>query len=209
MEKELIIIGSGGFAKEVFTIIVDCGRLNSFIGFFEPDKVLENRFSPKTLGFPCYGYSQIDTKIHKAIIAVGDPVTREKIVNELPTDLEYLTLFHPKANISEWVEIAEGAIICAGTILTVDINLGKHAHLNLNTTIGHDCEIGNYFTTAPNVNVSGNCKIGNHVYLGTASCIKQGITIVDNVVVGMGAVVTKDILEPGIYIGNPLKKLEK
>jgi sugar O-acyltransferase (sialic acid O-acetyltransferase NeuD family) len=209
MGKEIIIIGSGGFAKEVFTIIVDKGLLESFIGYFEPDKVLENKSNVKILGFPCLGYSQIDSKKHKAIIAVGDPNTREKIVNELPNDLEYFSLFHPRTNISEWVEVATGAIICAGTILTVDIKLGEHAHLNLNTTIGHDCEIGKYFTTAPNVNISGNCKIGNHVYLGTSSCIKQGITIVDDVIVGMGAVVTKDILEPGVYIGNPLKRLEK
>ena len=49
-------------------------------------------------------------------------------------------------------------------------------------------------------------KIGNHVSIGTNATILP-VTITDNVVIGAGAVVTKNITEPGVYAGNPAKKL--
>jgi len=51
-------------------------------------------------------------------------------------------------------------------------------------------------------------KIGNNVSIGTNSTILP-VTIADNVVIGAGSVVTKDITKPGIYAGNPCKKLRK
>jgi UDP-3-O-[3-hydroxymyristoyl] glucosamine N-acyltransferase len=73
--------------------------------------------------------------------------------------------------------------------------------------VGHDCVIGDFFTASPGVNISGNCTIGNQVYIGTNASLKQGITICDDVIIGMGSVVVKDIIEPGVYIGNPISKL--
>ena len=65
------------------------------------------------------------------------------------------------------------------------------------------------FTPNSTMNISGNCNIGNNVYIGTGASIKQGVSIASNTTIGMGAVVVKDILEEGTYIGNPAKKLEK
>lgn len=93
--------------------------------------------------------------------------------------------------------------------MTCNIEIGQQAHINLNTTIGHDCIIGNYFTTAPSANISGNCHFGNRVYFGTNSCVRQGVNIYDDVTIGMGGVVVKDIQSSGVYIGNPLKQLQK
>ena len=49
-------------------------------------------------------------------------------------------------------------------------------------------------------------EIGNNVSIGTNATILP-VKIVDNVVIGAGSVVTKDILLPGTYAGNPAKKL--
>ena len=49
--------------------------------------------------------------------------------------------------------------------------------------------------------------IGNHVSIGTNATILP-VNICDNVVIGAGSVVTKDIAEPGIYAGNPAKKMK-
>jgi sugar O-acyltransferase (sialic acid O-acetyltransferase NeuD family) len=138
---------------------------------------------------------------------VGDPLVRKKIVESLPEETVYASIIHPRAVLSEWVEVGAGSIITAGTIVTCQVHLGQHTHLNLHTTVGHDCSFGDYFTTAPGVNVSGNCQFGNGVYIGTNACVREGIKIIDNVTVGMGAVVVKDITDSGVYIGNPCKKL--
>ena len=51
-------------------------------------------------------------------------------------------------------------------------------------------------------------KIGNNVLIGTNATILP-VKICDNVVIGAGSVVTKDILVPGIYAGNPAKLINK
>lgn len=210
MEKKILIAGTGGFSKEVLCLISDMGLYEDVDAFIEPDFIYDKgNFNELILGKQVLPYSKVNKSKHSVSMAIGDSIIRKRILTQLPEDIDYITLIHPNAIISQWVNIGKGAIICAGSILTCDISLGIHAQLNLNTTIGHDCVIGDFFTTAPNVNISGNCEIGNHVYFGTASCIKQGLKIVDNVTIGMGAVVTKDINEPGIYIGNPARKLIK
>jgi len=208
--KKIVIAGSGGFAKEVLTIIQDLGRIEDFEGFIEPDNFIEKaKKNAKIMGFPVLKYSQISANSHEIYIGVGNSDIREKIYSYFGENYNFPTLIHPTAQISPWVKIGKGAIICAGSILTCDIKIGIFCQLNLNTTIGHDCVIGNYFTTAPNSNISGDCTFKEHVYFGTSSAVKQGIKICNRVTIGMGAIVTKNITEKGIYIGNPAKPLIK
>ena len=91
--------------------------------------------------------------------------------------------------------------------LTTNIKLGKHSHLNLQTTIGHDCNIGDFFTTAPGAKISGNCKIGDRVYIGTNSSTREKITICNDVTLGLNSGVIKNISDPGIYVGTPAIKV--
>ena len=51
-------------------------------------------------------------------------------------------------------------------------------------------------------------KVGNEVSIGTNTTILP-VTICDRVVIGAGAVVTKDVTEPGIYVGNPARLLRR
>ena len=208
--KKILIAGTGGFAKEVLCLIDDLGLLDNVEAFIEPDFIFENYSKPLNIhGIPVKPYSFLEPKKHLVTVAIGESKVREKIVTEqLPIYTKYITLIHPTAIISKWNQIGEGAIICAGTIITCDVTIGRFAHLNLQTTIGHDCVIGDYFTTAPNVNISGNCSIDKHVYFGTASVIKQGLSVAKHTTIGMGAIVTKDIREESqIWVGNPAKIL--
>jgi UDP-3-O-[3-hydroxymyristoyl] glucosamine N-acyltransferase len=110
---------------------------------------------------------------------------------------------------SNSVSIGRGSIICANCILTCDIDLGDFAQLNLATTIGHDTKAGAFFTTAPGVHISGKVLAGERVYFGTNASAIEDLSICNDVVVGAGACVAKNITEPGIYVGIPAKKLEK
>ena len=107
---------------------------------------------------------------------------------------------------SDDVEIGDGSFIGAYSILTTNIKLGKHSLLNRACHIGHDCKIGDFLSMMPGSIISGNVSIGNNVFLGTNSSVKEQTTICDNVVIGMGGVVVKDILESGTYTGVPIEK---
>ena len=195
------IIGAGGFGREVYWSLNPIER-NKTVFFV--DDIYWDGSDDKILPL-----SSFKTDKYEVIVAIGDPSDRKRIIDRLPKSTKFFTHVHPSVQIlGDDVEIGEGSIICAGSILTTNIKLGKHTHLNLHTTIGHDCTIGDYFTTAPGVKVSGNCVIGDLVYLGTNASIKEKITISNSVTIGLNAGVVKDIHEPGTYVGIPAKKIK-
>ena len=195
------IIGAGGFGREVYWSLNQIERNNTV--FFVDDIYWDNT-DEKILPL-----SLFEPDKYEVVVAIADSKDRERIVNGLPKSTKYFTHIHPSAQIhGEDVIIGEGSIICAGTIITTNVKIGKHAHLNLITTIGHDCVIGDYFTTAPKVQISGNEIIGSRVYFGSGSCVKQKIHICDDVTIGMNAAVVKNIEEPGTYVGVPSKKIK-
>lgn len=193
------LIGAGGFADEIKA------QMNEFdmICFVDDFYYKENNKNILPL-------SEFNPTEYEVLVAVGDSFLRKELIGRLPKETKYFTFIHKSAQIlGNDVEIGEGSIICAGTIITTNCVLGKHTHLNLQTTIGHDCRIGNYFTTAPGVKISGNNEIGECVYIGTNASTKQKLKISDNVIVGMNAAVVKDIFESGTYVGVPAKKINK
>lgn len=210
MHSKIGIIGTGGFAREVLCLINDLGRMKDVVYFLEKEEEWEKNWkNKKIMGIPVKPMSDflsLENPTIKIVVGIGIPRIRRTVVRKLPATTRYETLIHPSAIISPWVEIGEGSIICGGCILTCNIKLGQQVHLNLHTTVGHDCVIGSYVTTAPGTNISGTCTIGDSVYFGTSSATKQGISIIENTVIGMGAMVTKNIEEQGTYVGIPAKK---
>ena len=208
-EKRFCIIGAGGFARETLVYLLDKMQAEGIpadgnIVFLEP---LETKVAEKINGFPVLKINPLNFNDYYFIAAIGNPEIRKKVINDLPKSINFFSIIHPSVKLNAGVQIGNGSIVAPGCYLTCDIEIGKHSHLNLKTTIGHDCKAGHYFTTAPATNISGNCTIGNQVYLGTNSCIRQKIKICDDVIIGMGSVVIEDILESGTYAGNPCKRI--
>ena len=190
MNNELAIIGHGGFAKEI-----ECwARKSYFCTFYVEDEYAGRGALP---------LSSFDPSKSRAVMAIGDPSTRRRIVDSMPKETRWQTLIHPTATILDpaTVLIMKGCVICAGAVITTDVIIGEHTHVNLNSTIGHNSRIGRYNTISPAVNISGNVITGSYVYLGTNSAIKEKLSITSNVTIGMGAVVIGDVKQFGTYVG--------
>lgn len=196
------LIGKGGFVKEILSDINKHIISNTFI-LSDLDGTLQKQINLN------------DDNI-KYLNCIGNPFNREILYNNLKLNnfndknyiKNYISLKSILLNESN-IKIGLNSIICAGSILTNNIIIGKYTHINLNCTIGHDVKIGDFVTCSPGVNISGNCIIGNNVLIGSNTCIKENITIGNNIIIGMGSVVTKNILDTGTYIGNPCKKMIK
>lgn len=186
----LAIIGYGGFAKEVKAWAQDMFTCSFYV-------------SDEFAGRGALPLSKFNPADKKAVVAIGDPATRRRIVDSLPNETKFQTLIHPTAQIIDPANtlIMEGCIICANTILTHDIIVSEHTHINISSTIGHNSRIGRYNTISPGVNISGNVTTGSYVYLGTNSAIKEKVTITGNTTIGMGAIVLNDIKQSGTYVG--------
>ncbi|MBA6384470.1 acetyltransferase [Colwellia sp. BRX10-6] len=206
--KDLIVIGGGGFAKEVIWLANDCNR--------KVRGVLDD--NAETHGITIQGaevLGNINTWLDypdcEFIIAIGSPRTRSKVCSnmfKLGTP-SFTTLIHPSVKYSNTVSFGEGSIVCAGTIITVDVALGNHNILNLNVTVGHECNFDAFVTVAPMAAISGNVTLSKCVEIGTGAVIRQGITIEKGAMLGMGGILTKNIPELMIFAGNPAKKLKE
>jgi sugar O-acyltransferase (sialic acid O-acetyltransferase NeuD family) len=211
--SKIAIFGTGGFAREVLCLIYDVKGISPEALTKEVVFVSNDAHDPKEIyGFKVIPESEFDPSQYQATIGIGDGNVRKKlsgVLKEKFPSIRFPVLVHPSVVVSPWVEIGEGGIICAGTILTCGIKIGKQVQFNLDCTVGHDCVIGDYVTTAPGVKISGNCELADFVYLGTNASLKQGVKISEKIVVGMAASVVGNLEVEGTYIGIPAKLLQR
>ncbi|MCR5205023.1 MAG: acetyltransferase [Lachnospiraceae bacterium] len=210
MLKDLIIIGASGFGREAAWLVERINHRNptwNLLGFLDDNKDIVGK---DINGYSVLGTSEDVEKFREAyfVCAIGNSRVREKMIGritEINSEVMFATLIDPSVVISDLVKIGRGTIICAHTIITVNIDMGEHVIINLDCTIGHDAVIEDFVTLYPSVNVSGITTIRRNVEMGTGSQIIQGKKIGEYSIIGAGAVVVKDIPANCTAVGCPAK----
>ncbi len=195
-KNEFIIIGAGGHSKVVFSTAKMCKiKVQSFYD----DSIV--KIGKKFLGRPVLGpLEKLKNEDFKAIIGIGDNKKRKEIAEKYP--LSYFKLIHPFSYVDENVEIGEGSVVFAGSIIQPDCKIGKHVIINTGATIDHDCIIGNYAHIAPGVHICGGCKVEEGVLIGVGSSVLPNIKIGEWSIIGGHTVVAKNIPPNSILKGK-------
>lgn len=205
---QLGIIGSGGFAREVLQLSRDIQNKKDAwfdeIYFVELDDFHTKEIVNETRVLKL---SDCDLDKMSFVIAIGNPLLKSKIYNELPRNIHFTSLISPLAFVGIDVKYDHGLIVMPFSYLSCNVKLGKHIHVNSHCTIGHDTCIGDFSTTACSVMIAGENNISEFCYFGMNSSTRQGISICKKVTIGLNAGVVKDITKSGIYIGTPSKFL--
>lgn len=206
--KNIVIIGAGGFAREVAWLIEEINLKNNewnLIGFFD-----ENNCKNLMLnGYKVLNKNEFESlKDLYLVVAIGDSEVRENVVNRY-LNYKFATLIHPDVSISFTNKIGEGSIICKGNIITVNVNIGKHVIINIDSTVGHDAVLEDYVTILPSVNISGYVRVKQCSNVGTGTNIIQEKTIGRNTIIGAGSVVVKDISDYVVAVGIPAREIKK
>jgi sugar O-acyltransferase (sialic acid O-acetyltransferase NeuD family) len=217
MKKNIIAIyGAGGFGREVAWLAQTVSNsINNFkpVCFIDDDKKI---CGTKLNGLKVLSLRQAKNQYPGAYIicGIGSPAGREAAIHKAATmGFNIATLIHPRVEMSKWIKIGVGTVICSGCVLTTNITLAKHVQINLNCTIGHNVFIDDYATLAPGVHVSGYVNIGKRVYIGTGAVIINGtddepISIGDGSIIGAGACVIKSIPAEETWAGVPAKMIK-
>lgn len=208
MEK-IVIIGAGGFGREVKMLIDQINLKDNkyeFLGFYDDGFEKGTSINYNEVLGSIDDLAKIDYKIN-VVVAIGSPDIKRKIVEKLINpNISFPTLIHPSVLIgSEFVSIGKGCIICAGNIITCNIEIKDFVILNLMCTVGHDTTIHSYASFMPSVNISGEVVIHEEVYVGTGAKIINQLEIGKQTIVGAGAVVSKSLPERCTAVGIPAK----
>jgi sugar O-acyltransferase (sialic acid O-acetyltransferase NeuD family) len=212
---KIAVIGAGGFAREIAWLISDITNTQrladlensyEFAGYLVSDAgKLGPRDTPTILGdFNWLKENEIDA----LALGVGDPTTRMRLAEELSSahpKLEWPALVHPTVQHDETCRFGAGATLSAGTIATVNVEVGAFAMVNLTCTIGHETVIGEGSVINPLTAISGGVKIGKRVLVGTHASILQYVEIGNDAVIGAGAMVNKFVAAGATVMGVPAK----
>jgi sugar O-acyltransferase (sialic acid O-acetyltransferase NeuD family) len=144
-------------------------------------------------------------------IAIGDGRVREAIVKMIGVSAVALPVHATQTIFFDHNAISVGSIFCPNTMVTSNVKIGRFFQANIYSYVAHDCVIGDFVTFAPGVRCNGRVHIGDHAYIGTNAVIKEGtadkpLRIGIGAVIGMGAVVTRDVPDGAIVMGNPARE---
>jgi acetyltransferase-like isoleucine patch superfamily enzyme len=84
--------------------------------------------------------------------------------------------------------------------------IGENCAIGAYCNVGHNVYISKNTILTPYVCIGGSARIGEGCFIGMGAIIRDGVVVCDRVKVGMGALVSKDITKPGVYIGSPARR---
>jgi len=208
--NELIIVGAGGFGREVLQFVKDINYIKTtwnIKGFLDDNA---NALDNYECDYRIIG-SIRDWKVgdnEKYALAISDPSIKEKVVHLLVLKgAEFVSIIHPTATIGSFNRIGKGIVMYPNSRIIVNVSIGDYVTILDNSSIGHDSIVGNYSTICGNCSINGNVKLGNKVFFGTHVSTVPGKIVGDGAYVGAGSVIMTDIKENCRVFGVPARKL--
>jgi sugar O-acyltransferase (sialic acid O-acetyltransferase NeuD family) len=206
MKNKLIIIGASGHGKVVADISIKMNKWQS-IAFLDDDESIKTSMGLEVIGRTADAFTYKDEA--DLFVAIGSNATREKIQEKfIAKGLNVVSLIHPSAVIGTDVEIGIGTAVMAGVVINSSSRIGKGCIINTSSSLDHDNVIEDYVHISPGVKMAGTVKVGKGSWIGIGSVVSNNVNICSGCKVGAGAVVVKDITEPGTYVGVPVRKID-
>jgi sugar O-acyltransferase (sialic acid O-acetyltransferase NeuD family) len=208
--NELIIIGAGGYGREVYAIAMGLqarGAPWKVKGFLDDRSGLLDglAYDHPILG-PVEEYEPTGEDLF--VCALGDPATRRRYTEKiLARGGRMANLFHWTSLATERISWGVGCVVGPFCALSCEIRIGDSVFLNSYATIGHDVEIGSYCQLQSFSFVGGGARIGDGVTLQPHSVVLAGARVADGAVVGAGSVALRRVAANTTVFGVPATTL--
>lgn len=209
--KNLVIIGAGGFGREMFAAALEAvgyGTGFTVAGFIDDNPAALDGFAsyPPVLG------SLADYEIKENdvfITAIGSVSTRRKCAAAIEArGGRFISVIHRTASVGPNVTIGEGSFLAPNTTITADVEVGRHSCVFHNSSVGHDSVLGDF------THVYAQCAIGGGVVMEEGSVVYPGSVVTPRRKIGAGAVVGAlsavfaDVPAGVAVLGNPATVLK-
>lgn len=207
--KDLVILGAGGFAREVWWLSEEMNedaRRWNVLGFIDETAGTRGRI---LCDLPVLGsFDWFETRGEKPLVVCGAGSNRTRrrfVARTRALGLGHATLLHPGVRMSRFVEVGEGTVVCAGSVLTTQVRIGSFVNVNLGCTVGHDTVVEDFCNLSPGVHLSGAVHLERGVDVGTGAVVLPGRRVGGDSTLGAGAVVTADVPPRSVAVGVPAR----
>ena len=210
MKQRLAIIGAGEMASQAIHFANVDGRYLPIGVFVDYPEEMQSYEGLKRLGtIQDIEESYANGSFDCLFIAIGYKhlAFKQSLHASLKGKIPFATIIANATYIDPSSSIGEDVIIYPGTIIDKGVIVEDNVVLDLGALIGHNSVVGNASFIAGRTALAGFAKIGSCCFLGIGSTISDNISICNNVIIGASAVVIRDIVEEGAYVGIPAKKL--
>lgn len=204
MTRPLVLIGAGGFGREVLDLVLDIRAASptyDLLGYLDDDPGVATSLAALGMRYlgPTRALADIDAEY--AICIATAPIRRS--VGDLARRFgrSGAVLIHPQATVSRHTVLGEGAIIAAGARVATNTRLGRHVHVNMNSTIGHDTILEDNVTIFGGSTIGGGCEVAEDATIGSGSVLVPRIRVGAGAFIGAGALVTRDVADGAIVVG--------
>jgi sugar O-acyltransferase (sialic acid O-acetyltransferase NeuD family) len=200
----LIIVGAGGFGREVLQYVLDRGE-SEVIGFVDDREAAVHEVPVLPVWLGSLDSHVIDHTAHY-VIGIGKPSLRASISARLEAaGAAFVSVIHPSAYVPPTANIGVGCVIAPGAHLGPHARLGPHAVLNVLSSVGHDATVGRATVLSPYAVINGAAVLGDGVLLGTRATVLIGVRIGEQAQVAAGAVVYRDVEAYALAQGDPAR----
>lgn len=213
--RKLVILGGGGTAKDVLSIIGDIRRSgppHEAVGILDDNPALEGQ---TVCGIAVLGPLERAMTMDDVFFVncLGSPRNywkRERIVTALGLPPErFATLVHPTAVVSNSSTIGHGALLYPHVVVMAGVRIGAHVTVLANTVMNHDVVVEDFCIITSGVNLSGRVRLGRGCYIGSGSSIIQDCTVGECALVGLGSAVMRDVPPWTVVAGRPARFVRK
>lgn len=205
MKEKIVIIGAGGFGREVFSLIDK--DIFEVAGFIDNGLDADAALLAPVLGDDSMIPLLKSMQISNVCISIGNMQVRRKLFEMVrKAGLLLPSVIHKSATILTSIPTGEGIIIYPGVVVMNDCCIGAGVLLNSGVTLGHDVSIGDFSNINPGAHLAGHIQIGQNTMIGIGASVRENISIGNRVIVGAGSVVISDVSDDTVVYGVPAKK---
>ena len=208
--KQLILLGMGGFGREVAAWALDqfnhAGD-NERVIWFCDDNVQEDQ--AQRVRYLCALRELVPVDNMLAVITINKPQIKRKICPELSNKgLNWTNIIHPSAIVLPTASLGKGLVICPYAMVTDSTKIGDHVHINAHSSVGHDAVVADYASISCYCDITGNVKIGEGVFMGSGARVLPGCSVAADSVIGAGAIVHRSISKATTLFNFGTKKIK-
>jgi len=197
-----LIVGAGGFAKEVADCLDLLGHV--VVGFF--DEAGARTHEPT--GLPVV--DSLDALDYEAAtVAIGFPHARRRLFEEVSARAEVPEIVHPSASVSPHATVGAGAVLMQNVVVSADASVGRNTILNVGVYVAHDARVGTDCHIAPATQVSGWSHVGDGCIVGTGTIVLPSRLIGNRCSIGAGTIVNRDVPDGYLAYGVPVRLIRE